>query len=59
MLDQVCHFVQRGQKFIDYEKIYGLKRFVDKKKIDKSIDFLRGWEKKIASIFCLRRCKLG
>ena len=28
----------------------------NKKKIDKSINFLRGWEKKIVSIFCLRRC---
>ena len=28
----------------------------DKKKIDKSIDFLRGWEKKIVSIFRLGRC---
>ena len=27
-----------------------------KKKIDKSIDFLRGWEKKMVSIFCLRCC---
>ena len=27
-----------------------------KKKIDKSIDFLRGWEKKMVSIFRLRRC---
>ena len=26
----------------------------NKKKIDKSIDFLRGWEKKMVSIFCLR-----
>ena len=31
-----------------------------KKKIDKNIDFLRGWEKKIVSIFCLGRCgKVG
>ena len=30
---------------------------VDKKKIDKSINFLRGWEKKIVSIFCLRSCE--
>ena len=31
-----------------------------KKKIDKSIDFLRGGEKKIVSIFCLRsREKVG
>ena len=29
---------------------------VDKKKIDKSIDFLRGWEEKMVSIFRLRRC---
>ena len=28
-----------------------------KKKIDKSIDFLRGWEKKMVSIFCLGRCE--
>ena len=27
---------------------------VDKKKIDKSIDFLRGWEEKMVSIFRLR-----
>ena len=27
-----------------------------KKKIDKSIDFLRGWEEKMVSIFCLRSC---
>ena len=27
-----------------------------KKKIDKSIDFLRGCEKKMVSIFCLRCC---
>ena len=26
----------------------------NKKKIDKSIDFLRGWEKKMVSIFRLR-----
>ena len=33
---------------------------IDKKKIDKSIDFLRGGEKKIVSIFRLRRCgKVG
>ena len=30
---------------------------VIKKKIDKSIDFLRGWEKKMVSIFRLRRCE--
>ena len=30
---------------------------VCKKKIDKSIDFLRGWEEKMVSIFCLRRCE--
>ena len=30
--------------------------YYNKKKIDKSIDFLRGWEKKIVSIFRLRRC---
>ena len=30
---------------------------VDKKKIDKSIDFLRGWEEKMVSIFCLGRCE--
>ena len=29
---------------------------VDKKKIDKSIDFLRGWEEKRVSIFRLRSC---
>ena len=29
---------------------------INKKKIDKSIDFLRGWEKKMVSIFRLRRC---
>ena len=29
----------------------------NKKKIDKSIDFLRGWEKKMVSIFRLRRCE--
>jgi len=28
-----------------------------KKKIDKSIDFLRGGEKKNVSIFCLRSCE--
>ena len=27
-----------------------------KKKIDKSIDFLRGWEEKMVSIFHLRSC---
>ena len=29
----------------------------NKKKIDKSIDFLRGWEEKMVSIFCLGRCE--
>ena len=29
----------------------------NKKKIDKSIDFLRGWEEKMVSIFCLRSCE--
>ena len=28
-----------------------------KKTIDKSIDFLRGWEEKMVSIFCLRSCE--
>ena len=28
----------------------------NKKKINKSIDFLRGWEEKRVSIFCLRSC---
>ena len=31
--------------------------YVYKKKIDKSIDVLRGWEKKIVSIFRLRSCE--
>ena len=29
----------------------------DKKKIDKSINFLRGWEEKMVSIFCLSCCE--
>ena len=39
--------------FICYRRIFSI---ADKKKIDKSIDFLRGWEKKMVSIFRLRRC---
>ena len=34
-----------------------LKSSCYKKKIDKSINFLRGGEKKIVSIFCLQRCE--
>ena len=29
----------------------------NKKKIDKSINFLRGWEEKMDSIFCMRSCE--
>ena len=29
-------------------------QYIDKRKIDKSIDFLKGWEEKIVSIFHLR-----
>ena len=38
------------------KNVHMLQEIYNKKKIDKSIDFLRGWEKKMVSIFRLRRC---
>ena len=44
--------LSRGGKIIYYPSFPSYK-----KKIDKSIDFLRGGEKKNVSIFCLRNCE--
>ena len=43
-----------------HKKLPDISVYYYKKKIDKSIDFLRGGEKKIVSIFRLGRCgKVG
>ena len=49
-------FIMKHTDSIYQYAVYG-KCKVYKKKIDKSIDFLRGWEEKIVSIFRLRRCE--
>ena len=48
---------QSNVSFFDQSnRTVGIDR-IHKKKIDKSIDFLRGWEEKMVSIFCLGSCE--
>ena len=58
--ERTCAFAQTHlfvRLFLAGSGILGI---ISKKKIDKSIDFLRGWEEKRVSIFRLRSCgKVG
>ena len=56
----IC-FTKDKREFLRKKKGFGANGgFGCKKKIDKSIDFLRGWEEKMVSIFRLRSCgKVG